>query len=101
MYNVVKCDKNGMTGEMYLSTLRNGSQFHKTNSVTEITTSLSQLVNGGSMFNAHGMLTKFEQDLPNLTNGYSMFSNCARPYFLSVKSKILAKRSIYVPNISL
>ena len=101
MYNVVKCDKNGMTGEMYLGTLRNGASFHKTNSVTEVMTSLSQLVNGNSMFNAHSKLVTFGQDLPNLTNGYSMFSNCGRPYFLSVKSKILGNRSIYVPNISL
>jgi hypothetical protein len=75
MYNVVKCDKNGMTGEMYLSTLRNGRAFHKTNSVTEVTTSLSQLVNGNQMFNAHNKLTKFEQDLPNLTSGISMFAS--------------------------
>ena len=73
MYNVVKCDKNGMTGKMYLSTLRNGANFHKTNSVTEVTTSLSQLVNGKYMFNQKSVLTKFEQDLPNLTNGGWMF----------------------------
>lgn len=75
MYNVVKCDKNGMTGEMYLSTLRNGANFHKTNSVTEVTTSLSQLVNGTSMFENHSKIAKFEQDLPNLINGAKMFFN--------------------------
>ena len=73
MYNVVKCDKNGMTGEMYLSTLRNGSRFHKTDSVTEVTTSLSQLVDGTEMFYSHNKITKFEQDLPNLINGSKMF----------------------------
>lgn len=73
MYNVVKCDKNGMAGEMYLSTLRNGRTFHKTNSVTEVTTSLSQLVNGEYMFGNHFALTKFEQDLLNLTEGAYMF----------------------------
>lgn len=66
MYNVVKCDKNGMTDEMYLSTLRNGAKFHKTNSIMEVTTSLSQLVNGDYMFESHGNLTKFEQELPSL-----------------------------------
>ena len=66
MYNVVKCDKNGMTGEMYLSTLRNGARFHKTNSITEVTTSLSHLIKGDYMFAQHGNLTKFEQELPSL-----------------------------------
>ena len=75
MYNVVKCDKNGMTGEMYLSTLRNGANFHKTNSVTEVTTSLSQLVNGTSMFKKHGNLTKFDLDLPSLKIAQDMFSS--------------------------
>lgn len=66
MYNVVKCDNNGMTSEMYLSTLRYGIRFHKTNSITEVTTSLSQLIKGDHMFGSHGNLTKFEQELPSL-----------------------------------
>ena len=74
MYNVVKCDKNGMTGEMYLSTLRNGKNFHKTNSVTEVTTSLSRLVNGSRMFENHRNLTKFDLDLPSLKIAQAMFS---------------------------
>lgn len=73
MYNVVKCDKNGMTSEMYLSTLRNGANLHKTNSLTEVTTSLSQLMDGSGMFRSHNKITKFEQDLPNLINGSKMF----------------------------
>ena len=77
MYNVVKCDKDGMTGEMYLGTLRNAGDFHKTNSVTEVTTPLSQLVGGSMMFFAHGKLVSFTQDLPNLKNGYGMFGNCS------------------------
>ena len=77
MYNVIKCDKDGMTGEMYLSTLRNGTYFHKTNSVTEVTTSLSQLVKGGNMFNQHNKLITFSQDLPNLISGNSMFASTA------------------------
>lgn len=75
MYNVVKCDKDGMTGEMYLSTLRNGAHFHKTNSVTEVTTSLSQLMDGSKMFNQHNKLVTFNQDLPNLINGSGMFAS--------------------------
>ena len=75
MYNVVKCDKNGMTGEMYLSTLRNGANFHKTNSVTEVTTSLSQLVDGSRMFTNHRNLTKFDLDLPSLKIAQNMFGS--------------------------
>ena len=75
MYNVVKCDKNGMTGEMYLSTLRNGANFHKTNSITEVTTSLSRLVDGSKMFTKHANLTKFDLDLPSLEIAENMFSH--------------------------
>ena len=75
MYNVVKVDKNGMTGEMYLSTLRNGTSFHKTNSVTEVTTSLSQLLNGSRMFENHRNLTKFDLDLPSLKIAQNMFAS--------------------------
>lgn len=81
MYNVVKCDKNGMTGEMYLSTLRNGANFHKTNSVTEVTTPLSQLADGSRMFNQHNKLVTFNQDLPNLINGGGMFASTALTLF--------------------
>ena len=81
MYNVVKCDKNGMTSEVYLSTLRNGANFHKTNSVTEVTTSLSQLIDGSGMFNQHNKLITFNQDLPNLINGCGMFASTVLALF--------------------
>lgn len=66
MYNVVKCDKDGMTGEMYLGTLRNGYHLSKAKKMTEVKTSLSHLIKGDDMFAMLGNLTKFEQELPSL-----------------------------------
>ena len=84
-----------MTGEMYLSTLRNGANFHKTNSVTEVTTSLSQLIDGTAMFHGHTLLTKFEQDLPNLQVGDNMFQSTKIANFNSNISNIKIARYMF------